>query len=58
MTHRARRLADAFGEAYRQAHPKTDPEAAPTAAEVEQAGVNALRALICGGPPPEEESTE
>jgi len=58
MTHRAQRLADALGEAYKQAHPEQPaPQAAPTADEVEQVAVEFFRQRLYGTPPTEEESS-
>lgn len=50
MTLRAQRLADALGEAHRQANP-SEPEEVPSAADIEAAGVEALRQALHGRQP-------
>lgn len=49
MSHRAQRLVEGLAEAYRQAHPEEVQQ--PSAEEVEQAGVAALRAALYGRQP-------
>jgi len=51
---RAQLVADALAEGYRRAHPEADPEA-PTAADVEQAGAEALRRAMYGESPADDE---
>jgi hypothetical protein len=50
MTRLAQQLADGLAAAHKAAHPK-DPQPPPSAEEVEQSGIDALRRAIYGTPP-------
>jgi len=51
MSHLTRRLVEGLAEAYTRKHPEPATEEKPSAEEVEQAGIDALRRALYGSPP-------